>query len=197
MELVAQPPLILGNRQRDVVHAWASGYVDRRLRAAGWQTAREVELAAGRARGWIDLLAFDPRTRTLLIIETKTRIDDIGAIERQLRWYEGRAFDTGRGLGWPVRRALTWLLLLATDEVDRAIRLNREVLAAAFPIRAPAMLGMFSGDPWSVSAVRGLALIDPSSRRTDWLIRSRVDGRRSDAPYPDYTHAARTLARTA
>lgn len=197
LEFISRPPLILGSPQRDVVHAWASGYVDRRIRAAGWHTAREVELAAGRVRGWIDLLAFDPRTGVMVIVEVKTRIDDIGAVERQLGWYERRAFETGRGLGWPVRRAVTWLLLLATDDVERAIRENREVLASAFPIRAPAMAGLLDGGSAAISAGRGLALIDPSSRRADWLIRSRVDGRRSAAPYLDYAHAARCLARSA
>ena len=34
--------------------------------------------------------------------------------------------------------------------------------------------------------VQGLAMIDPSSRRREWLIRTTVDGRRSAAPYVDY-----------
>ena len=73
LDLIARPPIILGDRQRDILHAWASGYVDRRIRAASWETAREVELAATRARGWIDLLAFNPRNGLLVIIEVKTR----------------------------------------------------------------------------------------------------------------------------
>jgi hypothetical protein len=41
---------------------------------------------------------------------------------------------------------------------------------------------------------RGLAMIDPASKRRDWLIRLRVDGRRSDARYVDYADAARRLS---
>jgi hypothetical protein len=41
---------------------------------------------------------------------------------------------------------------------------------------------------------RGLALIDPTSRRRDWLLPSRSDGRRTRAPYMDYADAARRLA---
>jgi hypothetical protein len=33
---------------------------------------------------------------------------------------------------------------------------------------------------------QSLAMIDPSSRRREWLIRTAVDGRRSAAPYADY-----------
>src|SRR5688572_18218178 len=89
LDLSLSAPVIVGDRrQRDAVHARCSGYVDRRLRGAGWETAREVAIVDGRWRGWIDLLAFDPRTGTLLVIEIKTVIDDLGALERQLGWYE-------------------------------------------------------------------------------------------------------------
>ena len=36
---------------------------------------------------------------------------------------------------------------------------------------------------------RNLALIDPRSKRRQWLRPSRVDGRRSAAPYADYIKA--------
>lgn len=138
--------------------------------------------------GWIDLLAFDARTGTVVIVEIKTRLDDLGAIERQLGWYERRAFQMARNLGWQPRRLSVWLLLLASDEIDAAIRANRELLRTAFPSRAPEMLASLDGIPAGTS--RGLALVDPSSRRQDWLIRARVDGRRSTAPFPDYADAA-------
>lgn len=75
------------DRQHDTVHAICSGYVDRRLHRAGWTVAREVEIVHGRSHGWIDLLAFEPTTRTLVVIEVKTRLDDIGGLERQAAWY--------------------------------------------------------------------------------------------------------------
>lgn len=55
---------------------------------AGCLIAREVDISAGGGRGWIDILAFDPRTATLVIVEIKTRLDDLGRVERQLGWYE-------------------------------------------------------------------------------------------------------------
>src|SRR5687767_9123843 len=63
LRLVGQAPLITGReRQRDLVHARCSAYVERRLRNASLAVAREVELVHGRMHGWIDLLAFDART---------------------------------------------------------------------------------------------------------------------------------------
>ncbi len=91
-DLLARQPVILnGPQQRDLVHARCSGYVSRRLTGLGWETRREVAIASGRTRGWIDVLAFDPRRHILLVIEVKTWLDDLGAIERQLDWYKRRS----------------------------------------------------------------------------------------------------------
>ena len=79
------------------------------------------------------------------------------------------------------------MLLLATEEVERSLHANRDVLAIAFPVRDD-VLGQ-GGD-----TRRGLALIDPRSRRRDWLMRSRIDGRRGVAPYRGYADAASRLA---
>ena len=83
-ELVFRTPTIIGSTQRDVVHAQCSAFVDRRSRSAGWRTAREVEVVQARSHGWIDVLAFNPEDETLLVIEIKTRLDDLGSAERRL-----------------------------------------------------------------------------------------------------------------
>ncbi|MGK2850275.1 MAG: helix-turn-helix domain-containing protein [Candidatus Limnocylindrales bacterium] len=136
---IRRPTIIGGPRVRDAVHARCSAYVERRLRSQGWDAAREIEIVHGRSHGWIDLLAFDPRTRTLLVIEVKTRLDDLGAVERQLGWYERAAWDRARELGWEPRRVQTWLLVLASDEVERVLWANRPYLNTAFPVRAREM----------------------------------------------------------
>ncbi len=186
--LDVRPPVFLGSPppMRDFVHARCSAYVDRRLRAEGWSTVREVAVVDGRYRGWIDMLAFDPANNMLLIIEIKTRLDDIGALERQLGWYERLAPDLARERGWSVQLIRSVLLLLASEEVERALHANRDVLGFAFPRRDDIL------QPTEVLG-RGLALIDPRRRRRDWRLRSRLDGRRSVAPYRDYADAATRL----
>jgi hypothetical protein len=49
--------------------------------------------------------------------------------------------------------------------------------------------------PGSIPLGRGLGLIDPRTKRRDWVQRTGVDGRRSPLPYLDYADAARRLAR--
>jgi transcriptional regulator with XRE-family HTH domain len=197
IDFVIRPPIVVrGHGLRDAVHARCSGYTDRRFRDAGFETAREVEIVHARSHGWIDLLAFDPGSRTLVIVEIKTILDDLGALERQVGWYERSAFDAARRLGWQPARTITWLVMLASAEAEAVLRSNRVIFAQAFPIRARAamvwMADRAKPPPWG----RVLALIDPASRRRDWLIRTRLDGRRSDAPYRDYADAAARLTLT-
>jgi transcriptional regulator with XRE-family HTH domain len=192
-ELIGTRPVVIDPRPSGVVHSRCSGSVDRRLRSSGWLTRREVEIVHARSHGWIDILAFHPGRRTLIIVEIKTRLDDLGLAERQLAWYERSAREVAARFGWKPVIIATWLLLLHTDEVDDAIRRERATLAVGFPARAGDMRAMLLGTPHA--GKRGVALIDPSSRRADWLIPTRSDGRRSPAPYRDYADAARRMGR--
>ena len=194
LDLVARSPVVIGGgHPRDLVHARCSAYADRRLRGLGRVTAREVEVIHGRSHGWIDLLAFDPRTSTLLVVEIKTRLDDLGAIERQLGWYERSAWDLAGPLGWRPRRVVGWLLVLASDEVESILRSNRDLMARSFPSRAHEMSSLL--DTGTLPRGRGVALIDPARKRRAWLIPSHVDGRRSRAPYLGHADAVGRLAR--
>jgi DNA-binding XRE family transcriptional regulator len=194
LQLVGQRPVIIDPRSGDLVHARCSGYVDRRFHRAGWLTRREVEVVHARSHGWIDLLAFHPATGTLVIVEVKTRLDDLGAIERQMAWYERTAADTALRFGWRPKAVTSWLLLLASEEVETAVLRSRDVLREAFGDRASEMRAVLGGATPPMSDRRGLALIDPWSRRADWLVPTRSDGRRSLAPYRDYADAARRIA---
>ncbi|MBA2300243.1 MAG: helix-turn-helix transcriptional regulator, partial [Chloroflexi bacterium] len=174
LDLSLRSPVIVGDRrQRDAVHARCSGYVDRRLRATGWETAREVGIIDGRWRGWIDLLAFDSRSGTLIVIEIKTVLDDLGALERQIGWYERVARRVARERGWRPRRVVTWLLVLSTEQNEQAVTQNRDVFDRAFPERAPAMAALVEDPSLNWPAGGAFAMIDPVRRRRTWLVRPR------------------------
>ena len=192
LELVVTPPTFLSQRaSRDLVHGRCSGSAGRRISMGGWLVAREVDISDGRIHGWIDLLAFDQRSATLLTIEIKTRLDDLGSVERQIGWYERHAVRAAARLGWAPKRIAAWLLVLCSEEVDRALQANREAIDHAFPGRAAHMLAVIRGTERPLH--RGLAMIDPATHRADWLIRARIDGRRSNAAYAGYADAARAV----
>lgn len=180
-------------RQRDPAHARCSAHVTARLRRSGWQVATEVEVGADRSRGWIDVLAWHPRNGLLLVIEIKTEIHDLGAIERSLGWYEREAWLASRRLGWRAQRSIGCLLLLATDANDLRVAANREPFSIGFPMRARD-LSVVTTEGLAPSAVgRAVIMIDPLSKRNVWLRSLRVDGRRSKAPYSDYADFMRAI----
>jgi hypothetical protein len=86
-----------------------------------------------------------------------------------------------------------WVLALATTSIDEVLRRNRSVVARAFPGRARDMR-LIAIDSEADPAARGIALIDPRSRRRAWLISSAMDGRRTPAPYRDAAEARSLLS---
>jgi transcriptional regulator with XRE-family HTH domain len=182
-------------RQRDPAHSRMASYVSRRLVRQGWQVATEVEVGGDRSRGWIDILAYHAATGMLLVIELKTEIHDLGAIQRSLGWYEREAWKAAQRFGWTPNRAMGCLLLLASDANDERATANRGVFDDAFAGRARGLGSVVDGEvPVGVST-RFVAMIDPRSRRRDWVRPLRIDGRRTPARYRDYAHFMRPTER--
>jgi transcriptional regulator with XRE-family HTH domain len=193
--LNVEPTSVVVERQRDLVHARCSVHVANRLEAAGWLVQREVEIGDGRSRGWIDILAFDPRSGLLLVIEIKTEIRDFGAIERTLNWYQREASRAARRFSWRPGRVGSALLVLESRQNDISISTSRVPFKHGFPGRATELRAVIDGaGPPIVS--RFLAMIDPRSRRSTWLRSTACDGRRSAPPYEDYIDAVRQLTAT-
>jgi transcriptional regulator with XRE-family HTH domain len=186
------PGLSDRRRQSDRVHARCCGYVGRHLLNLGWEVRHEVEVGTGRRRGWIDLLAYRAEDGAIFSPEVKSELHDAGAIQRTIAWYERASWEAARRLGWRPRRATAALLLLCSEENDQRVVDNRELLRQTFPARAGA-IDPWLRDPRAPLPARSLAMIDPRSRRHDWLRPTRSDGRRAPAPYRDYADAARRL----
>jgi hypothetical protein len=121
-----------------------------------------------------------------MVVEIKTEIHEIGGIERSLGWYEREAWNAGRRLGWHPRRVIGSLILLATDANDDRLRLNRESFAHGFSTRSRALTALVAKGMPPSGRGRGLAMMDPASRRREWLRPTWLDGRRTPAPYVDY-----------
>jgi transcriptional regulator with XRE-family HTH domain len=181
------PPLADRERQRDPGHARCVAHIRRHLEGAGWHVRTEVEIGDGRGRGWIDILAFHPHERLLLVIEVNTQLDDVGGIERTLARYERGAWSAARSLGWRPRAVVGGLILLATESVEAGLRFNRDSIDQTYKLRADQLSALvLHPESTPPRGARALALIEPGSRREPWLRPARIDGRRSAAPYLDY-----------
>jgi transcriptional regulator with XRE-family HTH domain len=178
--------------QQDAAHARALAYVARRLQAMGWEVKLEVEIVEGRARGWIDALAYHPEHRAVFVAEVKAGLDDMGAAERQLGWYRRAAGLAARSFGWRSASSAGALLVLATEANDQLITANHGVVSRNFPIRAAA-LHEWLDHPASSTQRLALALIDPRTRRRRWLQPLALDGRRTALRYAGYADFMRSV----
>ena len=133
---------------------WRSGDVDRlvdrghaalvehvvgELIAQGWLTRVEVTFNHFGERGSADIVAWHAPTRTLLIVEVKTRIADVQAtvstFERKVRVLPE---VLAREEGWRVA-TVGRLLLIADTHANRAIvREHQRIFGAVWPARTSA-----------------------------------------------------------
>jgi hypothetical protein len=81
----------------------------------------EVQIGTTGRPGWIDVLAYQPGSRVLLVIEVKTELADLGGLERQFGWYAREARRAVRGLGWNPTEVAPVALLLSTEMNDDRI----------------------------------------------------------------------------
>ncbi len=196
LELGLRAPFLSDRRrQREPVHSRMGGYVANRLRADGWWVETEVEIGGAGGKGWIDVLAWHPETGLLLVIELKTEIHDLGAIQRSLAWYERAAIEAARRFGWRPRHVHGALLLLATVENDRRATDNGSALGVAFPVRAAVLSETVRTGRPPAETGRSVAMVDPRARRVGWVRPLRLDGRRTLARYEDYADFVRSSSR--
>jgi hypothetical protein len=150
------------DRLLDEAHARLVEWVVRRLRALGWDVAVEVSFARNGERGSIDVLAFHPGRRALLVIEVKSVTPDmqamLGGLDRKARL--GPAIARERG--WDPATVARVLVLGDTRTNRRRMEAHGATIRSALPAGtreitrwvadpvAPAPSGV-----WFVSDVRG------------------------------------------
>jgi hypothetical protein len=128
----------------------------------------------------------------LLVTECKSEVRDVGQVERTQNWYEREAMTAARRFGWRAVGVSSMLVLLASEDNDRTTGRLRAVFGRLFPVRGRDLSAAIESGEVSAGA-RGLAMIDPRSRRRQWLRPLRIDGRRTPAPYQDYLDCLRVL----
>jgi len=190
-------PTVIGRHdQRDAAHARCVAAARRSLEARGYLCAVECEIIDGRVRGWIDLLAFDPASGRLIVVEVKTELRDLGGLQRQIGWYVRAASEVGRAFGWAVRSTIGIVVFLATETNDASLVANRDGITASFPLRGRAVRDLLvSRTAPTGRRGWGLVMIDPLRRGDRRWGTTRLDGRRTAAPYRSYADFMETVRR--
>jgi hypothetical protein len=127
------------DRLMDGRHAAVVEEVVRVLRAGQWSVATEVSFNEYGERGSIDILAFHPETRSLLVVEVKTTIVDAQELQSTLDRKFRLAPKLARDRGW--QAVVTSKLLVVVDTRTNRRYADRlsETFAVAFPQRTSAV----------------------------------------------------------
>lgn len=123
------------DRLRDRRHAALVDGMVQRLVAEGWDVATEVSFNVFGERGAIDILAFHRATATLLIVEVKTVVPDVGGLLATLDRKVRLAPQIARARGWPVGHIARILVFPEASTARRRIDEHAATFTNAFPAR--------------------------------------------------------------
>lgn len=122
------------DRLLDARHAGITERLVRRLTALpDWIVEPEVTFAIFGERGSIDILAWHPGRRALLVIEVKGAIGDVGGLVRQVDRYRRLARDIARKRGWSPLFVGVWVVVADGRTARRRMAEHRATLKRAFP----------------------------------------------------------------
>jgi transcriptional regulator with XRE-family HTH domain len=127
------------DRLLDADHAAIVEQVVRILAGTGWLIATEVSFNVWGERGSIDILAFHPATRTLLVIEVKSVVPDVQSTLVTLDRKERLALEIARERGWDATVVARLLVIRNNRTARRRIDDHAATFVQAFPDRAHAI----------------------------------------------------------
>ena len=162
------------DRLLDEGHATLVDRVVAWLRAAGWDVAVEVSFARGGERGSIDVLAWHPVRRVLVVIEVKSVTPDMQAMLYGLDRKARLGPEIARGRGWDARATARVLVIWDTRTNRRRLEKHASSVRAALPAGTREVLAWLRdpvGPPpagiWFVTDVRGMDGMGVRRRRPD------------------------------
>jgi transcriptional regulator with XRE-family HTH domain len=157
------------DRLTDAAHAALGEALTRVLREEGWEVVPEVSYSVFGERGSIDLLAWHPASRTLLVVELKT---EIGAVEATLRQHDVKVRlgpeIARKRFGWDVRSVGRLLVLPEERTPRRQVARHANLFERAYRLRTVAVrrwlaapIGPMSGLMFLTATTRGRARRGP------------------------------------
>ena len=109
------------------------------LGLGGWVVRPEVSFSRYGERGVIDLLAWHPGRRALLVIELKTAIIDVGELVGTLDRKVRNAWELARSMGWEPMTVSSLLIVAEGATNRRRVATHAATFEAAYPSRVVAI----------------------------------------------------------
>jgi hypothetical protein len=124
------------DRLRDRTHAAMVERVGAELESFGWQVTPEYSFGHFGERGSVDVLAWQADTKTLLVVETKSRIydlqDTLSTLDRKRRLLPRLVRDS---FGWEPEHVGVLLVMPETRGHRRLVERHAITFRSAFPDR--------------------------------------------------------------
>lgn len=147
----------------DLVARWRGGDLDRLLNARHsalhesvarmfgrdlplWTIEPEVSFSVYGERGVIDIIAWQPEHRSLLVIELKTEIVDVNALVGGTDRKRRLANTVARDRGWEPDTVSIWVIVAAGRTNRARLAAHRAMLRAAYPADGR-MIGAWLREP--------------------------------------------------
>ncbi len=170
------------DRLTDEAHAALGASITRMLVAVGWLVQPEVSYSIFGERGSIDLLAWHPETRILLVIELKS---EITAVESTLRIHDAKcrlAPTIGRDrFGWGVG-AVSRLLVLPDDRTARRqVARHAALFDRVYRLRTRAVRRWLRAPTGAISGILFVSAMNQGGIRRGPVARKRVTRRAARA----------------
>ncbi len=153
------------DRLRDRRHAMLVESTVARLLSRGWDVATEVSFSVFGERGSIDILAFHPSTGTLLVVEVKTVVPDVGGMLATIDRKARLAPDLARARGWDVRSVARLLVMSESTTSRRRIADHVATFENAFPTRNVAVTRWLREPAGAISGLLFLPVTRQGSTR--------------------------------
>ena len=154
------------DRLRDQRHAALVEAIVRLLRASGWEVATELSFNVYGERGSIDVLAFHPATRALLVVEVKSVVPDVGGMfmtfDRKVRL----AGEIARKqLGWEASTVSRLLVLPEQRTARRRVVEHAATFESVVPMRNVAVKRWLRQPAGSMGGLLFLPEVQHADRR--------------------------------
>lgn len=153
------------DRLLDAGHATLVQQVIQILRIAGWSVIPEASFSVYGERGSIDILAFHPSCRMLLVIEVKTELTDlqrlISTLDRKRRLASGIARDRG----WDAAGVSVWVVVAEGRSNRRRVSSFSDLLRTAYPADGRAVHRWLRNPSRAVSGLSFLPNVHPRNAR--------------------------------
>ena len=163
------------DRMLNANHAALHETVARLLNSRGWLVAPEATFSVYGERGAIDVLAFHPPLRVLLVVELKTQLVDMEGLLAAVDRYRRLAPGIARERGWAPLTLATWVAIRDTPTNRRHLAAHASTLRAAFPDDGRAVRGWLARPEGTLAALSFLSDSRPTtvSRRSSGVRRVR------------------------